>query len=373
MNVVHVTTVHSTFDTRIFHKEAKTLSEAGHEVILVAQHETTELRDGIRIEALPEVDNRVQRISNLPKAYRRAKQADADAYHFHDPELLPVAVALSFTTNAKIVYDIHEEYDHLIAYKDWIPDVVKPIVANSIVPIQSLCARRFDALVTANEWIAEDFERRGHDVTIVGNFPMTDEISFEDYSHEREHDFILTFVGNIDGGRGSMPILEVTKRLRERGYDVGAWLIGPIRNEELEQRIRDYIATNELDDAVRLFGYVDYTEMFSYLHAADAGMMLVDQGLYEHGLSNKMFEYMYAELPVVANSTVSTRKYVPSDCGIHVADGTDREEQANAIVELFEKSDEERQEMGKRGREHVLANCSWKNEAKKLVELYDSL
>lgn len=372
MHVVQFSTAHHASDTRIFHKEAQSLSDAGHDVTLIAQHDGADERDGVRIAGIRGGDSRVDRFRSIPHVYRHAKAMDADVYHFHDPELLGVGLALSVTTDAKIVYDVHEDFNNQIQFKDWIPDVVKPVVANSIVPIQSLCARRFDAIVAANEWIAETFEARGHDVTVVGNFPITNEITIADYAHERDHEYVLSFVGNVDGTRGFIQMLEVTSRLRGRGYDVGLWVIGPIL-DDIEREANAFMQREGIEDAVRLFGFVDYAELFSYLAASDIGMMLVDQDLYEYGLSNKMFEYMYAELPVIATSTTSTRKYIPEACGVHLESDGDVQAQADAVAGLLDRSADERAEMGARGREHVLENCCWEMEAEKLIELYRTL
>ena len=45
--------IHPPFDTRIFHKEAKTLAGADYNVTLIAQHNKKEIVDGIKIISLP--------------------------------------------------------------------------------------------------------------------------------------------------------------------------------------------------------------------------------------------------------------------------------------------------------------------------------
>lgn len=57
-----LTTVHSVFDTRIFHKEAKTLVQAGYNVILIVQHNQNEIIDGVRIIAIQKTKSRFRRI-----------------------------------------------------------------------------------------------------------------------------------------------------------------------------------------------------------------------------------------------------------------------------------------------------------------------
>lgn len=371
MRVVHISTAHKAFDGRIFQKELRTLASAGYDTTFMVHHDKRATRDGVRIEPLGTYDSRAERMSSVLTAYRRARSIDADVYHFHDPELLPVGVALSRRTDAKVIYDVHEDYDRQIQFKEWIPAVVRPVLERSIVPVQSACASQFDGLVAANEWIGETFARRGHDVTVVGNFPITNDIEIEDYSNRRDHEYVLSYVGNVDGNRGFRAMIEVTHRLRERGYDVGLWVIGPV-DPELSSWADTYTRKHGLTDAVELFGYVDYTDVFSYLHASDVGMMLVDPDMYEYGLSNKMFEYMYAELPVAAHETVATRKYVPEECGVHVED-PDREAQTDAVARLLDRPQSERDEMGVRGRQHVLENCSWENEGERLVEMYETL
>ena len=62
------TTVHPPFDTSIFHKEAKTLTKAGYDVALAAQHDRDQVVDGVRLMALPKSRNKFVRM-NLVKQW----------------------------------------------------------------------------------------------------------------------------------------------------------------------------------------------------------------------------------------------------------------------------------------------------------------
>ena len=58
-SVCFLTSVHRTFDQRIFHKEAQSLHTAGYDVTLIAQHNRKgDVLDGIRILGLPKVRSR---------------------------------------------------------------------------------------------------------------------------------------------------------------------------------------------------------------------------------------------------------------------------------------------------------------------------
>ena len=56
--VAILSSVHLALDNRVFYREARTLARAGYDVTLIAVHDRDEVRDGVRIRALPRVARR---------------------------------------------------------------------------------------------------------------------------------------------------------------------------------------------------------------------------------------------------------------------------------------------------------------------------
>src|SRR2546430_2364941 len=96
--VVHVSSVHKPFDTRIFAKECRTLAGAGYRVILVVPHDREETVDGVSIRPVPRPVSRWQRMRRTARqAIELALRQQADLFHLHDFELLPWAWKLRRT------------------------------------------------------------------------------------------------------------------------------------------------------------------------------------------------------------------------------------------------------------------------------------
>ena len=112
-----LTSVHPPFDIRIFHKEAKSLARAGYDITLIAQHDKEEIVEGIRIVSLPKPKNRIDRMTRTVwSAYRKAIKIDADIYHFHDSELIPIGLLLKLR-GKRVIYDVHEDFPASILCK----------------------------------------------------------------------------------------------------------------------------------------------------------------------------------------------------------------------------------------------------------------
>ena len=106
MRICHLTSVHHRNDTRIFIKEIPALVDAGHTVtVVVADGNGDEQRSGYEIFDTGASAGRVHRIIRQKNKVReKALEIDAEVYHFHDPELIPVGRYLS-RRGKKVIYD----------------------------------------------------------------------------------------------------------------------------------------------------------------------------------------------------------------------------------------------------------------------------
>src|SRR5690625_7987400 len=105
--IVHLSSAHGVFDNRIFWKECKSLNEK-YDLTLIIPHNKSGIIEGIRVIGLQSETSRFKRMLIATfKAYRHAVKEDANLYHLHDPELIPVGQLLRLWGN-KIIFALHD-------------------------------------------------------------------------------------------------------------------------------------------------------------------------------------------------------------------------------------------------------------------------
>ena len=170
--VVHLTTVHDRFDNRVFHRECRSLADAGYEVVLLAPGEGT-VTEGIRVGGLPRHGNRFVRMSlGVARTFLKALATPADLYHFHDPELIPAGLLLRLL-GKRVVYDIHEDNRTALQEREYLPPWLRAAFAGPLGWIEEGASRHFH-LVLAERYYAERFPR-GEAVLNYVRFPRLDE------------------------------------------------------------------------------------------------------------------------------------------------------------------------------------------------------
>ncbi|WP_331234425.1 glycosyltransferase family 4 protein [Natronorarus salvus] len=367
-DVCVLSTVHPAHDQRIYHKEIRALADAGYDVTFVVHAGESGVRDGVRIRSLGTTDSRGDRWRHVRDAYRIARDLDADCYHFHDPELLPVGAALARNTAGRVIYDVHEYYPDAIYMREWIPFPIRLPLARAFPPIESGFVRRLDAVITADDPTSRAFRARGHDpVLTLRNFPKTESIEVGDPPLERRHRHVLAYVGQLSRERGLFRMLDIVSLLPETEL----WAVGGFKNRAVEREARAVVARRGLSDRVTFTGYVEYDRLFSYLAGADCGLALLDRRRTRRNVPTKLFEYLACGLPVVATAGESVVRYLDQETGVFVPEA-DPETAADRVRALLANG-ERRAEMGRTGRERVAAKYSWERERERLLGLYESL
>ena len=100
-------------DMRVFEKECKSLAKGGFDVTLIGfgEQEKEETIDGVkRISLFCPIKNNIELLLKRNKlTYEAALKVDAEIYHIHEPELLPVGKKLK-RKGKIVIFDSHEYY-----------------------------------------------------------------------------------------------------------------------------------------------------------------------------------------------------------------------------------------------------------------------
>ena len=361
-----LTSVHPSFDTRIFHKQAKSLTDAGYDVTLIAQHDKDETVDGVRIISLPKPRNRFQRMIRLTlRVLRLALKEKANVYHFHDPELIPVGL-FSKLLGVKVIYDVHEDYPASIRKRDWLPSSMRNIIADVFNIFEKIGSRFFDAVIPATDSISKRFQNGK--VVILHNYPILHYAADKVNPKSFREDHTIIYAGGISKTRGISEIVQSLEYIDEK-LQVKLNLLGKFKEADFEKEVKSM----EIFSKVDFIEWVPYKEVSYHLSTADIGLVLFHPvPNHIEAMPNKLFEYMSAGLPVIASNFPLWKEIVEGDnCGLTVNPMNPRE--IAAATEYLLERPELMEEMGKNGRKAVLEKYNWEQEAKKLLILYGKL
>jgi len=366
--VCFLTSVHSVFDVRIFHREGRTLAEEGYDVVLIAQHNKEDVVDGVRIIPLPKTKNRFKRMTKVAwKLLTLALKEKADIYHFHDPELILVGIFLKLM-NKKVIYDVHEDYPKVVMSKLWIPKVLRKFIGVAIDCIQKVCVNFFDLIIVAGNDIAESFSRgRLYKKTIVlRNVPLKGFAAACSTDGQKPNNII--YIGALVRIRG---IIEIVKAMRYLNNVATLYLVGTFVRVEFEEEVRELATEN-----VEIIGQVNYAEIPNFLRMAKIGLIC----FYPEpnhigalsGRNNKLYEYMAGGLAIVASDLRSWKEIIESGPFGVTVNPKDPKAIA-AVIDYLLDNPKVLEQMGTNGRKAVLEKYNWEMEANKLLDLYRSI
>lgn len=373
--VCHLASKHKMNDMRIFEKECKSLAKAGFDVTLIGFGDVakTEVIDGVRcISLFCPIKNNLELLRKRNKmSLETALEVDADIYHLHEPELLPVGMKLK-RKGKIVIFDSHEYYgwqlrDNIHKIKVIkTPAFLMKVFGNLYIRYEKHVCMKLDGVVQVCTMNGVDyFDHRCQKTLFIRNLP-----SLSDYTRKTPIDYsqdpAVAMIGGITKERGITQLVEAAHHAKAK-----LLLAGAFSPKTYETELKESPAYACVDYK----GFLDKKGMVALLEEANIGAStLLNVGQYDKidTLPTKVYDYMSMQLPVVISNTDFAQKMNEKYHFAICIDPEKPEDIADAIKWLKEHP-EQAVEMGNNGRKAIEEEFNWEKESEKLVDFYKNL
>lgn len=365
MKICHITSVHQTYDVRIFKKECSSLAEVeDYEVFLVGPGESR-MENNINIIGVGDVPlNRFVRMIRFDAiVIKKAISIRADVYHLHDPELLRYAKELK-NIGAKVIFDSHENVLDSIDDKTYLPIVFRKIAKQYYAKLQSAIFPNLDGIIVVTPQMEKEHKKFNSKVVVIANYPII--------MHQKENEEIIpgriVFAGGITDAWSHKEIICAIEDINGVEYRI----FGPADQKYLNQ-------LKQLPGWEKVFygGKIPFENVQDEIAKANLCVALIkpckNTFFNEGTLGNtKLFEAMERSKPILATNFVLWEKIVKKcKCGICV-DPSNVDDIRHGIVTLM-NNQQNAKEMGGRGRRLIETEYNWEIDKEKLLALYEEI
>ena len=283
--------------------------------------------------------------------------------HCHDTLVLPAGVLIKFATGCKLVYDAHElESDK---------NGQTPLLSKATLFTEKMCWRSIDLLVSVSDsiiaWYIDNVGHKDH--LLVLNSPKKEiersgelqPASTGKYFHQLygipNRKKLFVYLGVLASGRGIEIILSAFAHNSTDAHVVFAGY------GDLSDYIQSYC---EKHSNIHLHKPVPHEQVVSLAKHADFGLCLIEKVSLSdyYCLPNKLFEYSFAGLPVLASDFPEIKKVVEKySLGVCCAP---KSEQIRESIDLFVNRSPSNPAKG-------ISELSWNKQAARLLFGYRKL
>jgi glycosyltransferase involved in cell wall biosynthesis len=357
-------------DTRVY-REAISLVNSGFEVTVFCwarrmdKYNTKweEERNSIKVVRIFEQleGGFFSKLRSFKKAMKqletKIEEYKPDIVHAHDLEVLDVALNVKKVTNAKVIFDSHEDWPNMEIVQNW-------FIGKYYERKQRKLIGSVDAVLTVSDELAV---RLGGG-TVLYNSELLETVD-KPVLHDR-----FGLDGIVAGYIGGLrrPILEEILDAASKVNALSLLIVGgpPKGHSGYNNMISELeeLAIEKGANA-KFTGPLPYSMMDECYAACDILMVghYVDKRMRDYALPKKLLDSMAYKVPVIVGPYEARQKIVERyECGLVTEDW------ANALTKLADDK-ELRKKMGENGYKAFKMNYAWELQEKKMLAVYEKL
>jgi glycosyltransferase involved in cell wall biosynthesis len=280
----------------------------------------------------------------------------------NDLDTLLACYLASKLKRVPLIFDSHEYFTE-------VPEIQhKPLVKKVWLTIEEWIVPKLKFCITVNQSIAGLFKTKyGADFSVVKNIPIQIELQKRSFDLSQlgfvKENLTLILQGSgINVDRGAEELLEAINIVD----GINLIVVGA---GDVLTFLQTYVLDHKLADRVKFFPRMEYQEMMNYTQLADIGVTL-DKNTninYQYSLPNKLFDYIHAEIPVLASPLVEVGKVIiENDLGWVLS-----EHSVAAIVSFLKEIKNDKNQLLSKKQNCSLAkvNYSWQKEAEGIKQI----
>tara|TARA_B110000908_G_scaffold29973_1_gene35406 strand:- start:796 stop:1953 length:1158 start_codon:yes stop_codon:yes gene_type:complete len=308
----------------------------------------------------------------LHKAYQLVKRKEI--IHCNDLKALPVGFLVKklFNSQVKIVYDAHE-YETQMYGLSKLDKFFAFIIEKNLISSA-------DVVFTVSDSIADEYKKLYGIAKprLIYNTPVYKDVAefsendnvFRQKFNIAENQKIFIYQGGFSKSRGIESILVAFDHLHSN-----------YKGEKDSLPVIVFMGYGLLLPLVLQFSNrcsnifyhpaVKINDVFDYTKCADFGILYTENSCLNnyYCMPNKIFEYLMAEVPVIASNTKDVKSFVDKKNVGEVAESNDVYGLLNAIKKILSKD-------ASQFRENILSvkkEYNWESQEKKMIESYHNL
>jgi len=230
--------------------------------------------------------------------------------------------------NIRLILDLHENYPEAIKTYNWTKGIIRGFLSRpwKWEKKEEKYLGYADYIIVLSEWFKATLLDRYRflkedNLVVFPNYLDLNEIEGFDRARKqiefKKEGTVFLYFGVVAERRGIFTVLRTFGKLISEGLNCHLLVIGPVDKVD-RLKFNSIVEEDSISGSITHIPWIDISDLPAYMDASDVGLAPFHKNpQHDSGVSNKIFQYMYGELPVIVSDCEAQKEIVERyGCGL---------------------------------------------------------